>query len=724
MTSRLSALLALLVLAVSATSGEAAGRFACLGIGGGGQMYGVGISPHDPKLMHVSCDMGTFYLSEDGGGTWEMVDGLGMVGITSCRPAYHPREPGTLLMPYYRNQQELRISRDRGRTWKTMCAALPWGNPKGRDKYEVGVIALNYDRLVPDVVYACTAAGLWRSADGGRTFQVCPGIADEALWVHAGVGRTIAASASGVHISQDGGLTWAKRGTGLPAAGMMAFSAASDAAGRTGCCAVYKGSAWWSADGGESFTACDLPKTDYRFVSMPETDPACAWITNFGGDFGAWRTTNGGKSWERVYSPKHEGIAWGWLAQSCGKGFGGRANCITVAPGDRDLAVYVNTAEMFITRDGGKSWTEACSRPVTDPASPKGQPTWRGTGLEVALPTDLVWDPHRKNRAYLIYGDIGFLISTDRGSSWRRSVAGIPGKWVNRMWQLVADPDLDGVLYAACNGQHGTEHDLANLRYEGGVVSSRDGGESWKAISEGLPTKGTVCTSVALDPRSPKEARVLYCVMQNNGVWKSIDGGSSWVRKSEGLGRSDNRNVEQIRMMPDGTLYALVIGRSEKWKFRFGAGGLWRSDDGAETWREVTAGIDLAYPKMFAVNPRDPRHIFIATTQAPSREAAGLWETHDGGVSWKQRLTAKDLGKDLFAYIHSGEVVFHPTNPSLVYYSTKTHGIWISRDAGVTWARLLGVPRLSTGNIAFDPMDPASIYICSVGLWKGPATGY
>src|SRR5690606_16806178 len=70
--------------------GEEAQRFICLGPGGGGQMYGTGISPHDPNLMHVSCDMGTFYVSEDGGEHWWMCNQLEMEGITSTRPGYHP----------------------------------------------------------------------------------------------------------------------------------------------------------------------------------------------------------------------------------------------------------------------------------------------------------------------------------------------------------------------------------------------------------------------------------------------------------------------------------------------------------------------------------------------------------------------------------------------------------------------------------------------------------
>ena len=107
-----------------------------------------------------------------------------------------------------------------------------------------------------------------------------------------------------------------------------------------------------------------------------------------------------------------------------------------------------------------------------------------------------------------------------------------------------------------------------------------------------------------------------------------------------------------------------------------------------------------------------------------AREPAGLWVTTDAGKTWKRKLGRDDLGKHLYGFVHSGQVTFHPTRPEIIYYATKTHGLWITRDGGATWKRLLGIPRLAVGRVIFDPADPDVIYVCSVGLWKGPAVGY
>ena len=62
--------------------------------------------------------------------------------------------------------------------------------------------------------------------------------------------------------------------------------------------------------------------------------------------------------------------------------------------------------------------------------------------------------------------------------------------------------------------------------------------------------------------------------------------------------------------------------------------------------------------------------------------------------------------------------------PLVMYYSTKTHGLWLTGDGGASWKRLGGIPRLAVGRVIFDPDDASVIYVCSVGLWKGPAGGY
>ena len=80
----------LVVVMAAGVSAQEKKRFEMVGISGGGGLFSPTGSPHDKNLCFVSCDMGGFYVSENGGKNWWMVDRFEMGGSTSCRPAFHP----------------------------------------------------------------------------------------------------------------------------------------------------------------------------------------------------------------------------------------------------------------------------------------------------------------------------------------------------------------------------------------------------------------------------------------------------------------------------------------------------------------------------------------------------------------------------------------------------------------------------------------------------------
>ncbi|MGH7967609.1 MAG: hypothetical protein ACREIC_02665, partial [Limisphaerales bacterium] len=61
-----------------------------LGLSGGGGMFSPAISPVDPSMMMLNCDMSAAYLSEDGGHNWRMIHQAQLRSDTRCRPALHP----------------------------------------------------------------------------------------------------------------------------------------------------------------------------------------------------------------------------------------------------------------------------------------------------------------------------------------------------------------------------------------------------------------------------------------------------------------------------------------------------------------------------------------------------------------------------------------------------------------------------------------------------------
>lgn len=720
-------------------------RFECLGIGGGGQMYSIGISPHDKNLMHLACDMGTFYMSEDGGRKWRMIDELQMSGHAfSPKTAYHPRDPNVVYQIHQGGYagQSFRISKDRGKTWEILCNDFPSQKDTARKKKERrfrvdGTPAITIDPEDPDLIFVTTMTGLFRSSNSGKAFARCEDITVGwgVIWpyIMPAVGEakrlSFVGTTEGLYVSEDLGKTWVKKGTGLPE-GMNGMCATTDKDGVVHIYACYKGGVYFSHDSGSTFEkAAGLPDHLFSLITMPKKPHNTVYVSNWVGDFGVWKTTDGGKSWERVFGPYGEvgkRLRRGWIGTEINKGWGGRANSIAVAPTDPKMVAYTNTGELFITRDGGKSWQEHTSNYYGPDQNKieKGRP-WSSTGLEVAMCTNLTFDPFVKDRWYLNYGDICFLVSEDGGKSWRRSVKGIPRGWTNSMYEIAVDPDNKGVIYGGCSRSHNI---IQARRSEGGVVMSTDHGDTWKTICNGLK-KSTSATDIQIDFNSPKDKRTLYCV--TDGVYKSTDGGQSWTKKMKGLGRPGNDIVIKVKLLPDGTLYALVTARPDvnnKWRFPHEGGGIWKSTDGAESWQDITKGMDLAYPVVFTIDPFDQDHIYLATTQGSGREPAGLWETKNGGKKWNLVLDGGKLnklaGRKLYPFLHSNSLTFHPTRKGWVYYTSLTHGVWLTKDGGKTWKRFVGIPRQWIARVVFDPRDPDTVFMCGLGLWKGPAAGF
>jgi photosystem II stability/assembly factor-like uncharacterized protein len=126
-----------------------------IGISGGGAMFTPAISPADPNLMMLNCDMSAAYISEDGGRNWRMIGHTQLHSDTACRPAFHPTDPNII---YASSGGRLKISRDRGKTF------TPIGNLK--DSLG-GEIAINPSDA--KIMLAGSRSGrCWLSRDAGK----------------------------------------------------------------------------------------------------------------------------------------------------------------------------------------------------------------------------------------------------------------------------------------------------------------------------------------------------------------------------------------------------------------------------------------------------------------------------------------------------------------------------------------------------------------------------
>ncbi len=715
-------------------------------------MFAPAISPSDPRLMMVNCDMSAAYLSRDGGESWTMIHCAQLRANTRCRPAFHPTDPRVIYAAS--GWSGLRVSRDGGKHWE------PIGRLPGAPRGEIAIDPGN-----PSFMLVGAGERICRSVDGGITWTRCEGPLGAAIAFH--IDRTsppdrrvcFAGTARGIWRSDDGGTTWSGKTAGLPETELIAFAGGSNTKHNSVnlYCAVpgrsdggrYAGGIYRSTDRGESWTSAmgtglntetkafdrwaHGPVAQYRHLLTTNARPGTVYAFNSNTGIPpphhatVYRSDDAGATWRATFHPdprwKPFNVERDYIVASARQFFQDIPGGVAVCAEDPNHVIAVGSMGFYRTADGGKTWQCGHTRPArgSDPASRKPPPRWRCNGLVVTSTWHHYVDPFQPARHYIAYTDIGFARSLDRGKTWLWWAVETRAPWSNTCYELAFDPKIPGKIWGAFSNVHDIPN--ANIieerhrsRGPGGVCLSVDFGETWKPSNGGMPVAPV--TSVVVDPKSPPGNRILYAGLFGPGLFKSTDDGRTWKAANAGLGTDANRRVCRVHLHPDGTLFALVTARREGGRFAPSGVGLYRSRDGAASWERINISQPLHWPKDFTVDPRDPRIICVGAADAREKKEGGLYRTTDGGSTWK-RLARK--GPEHFgAYLHPGR-------RGWIYMTlcegAPEAGLYLSRDDGATWTPLTGLPFANAQRVSVDPADPDTIYVTTFGgsVWKGPA---
>ena len=721
-----------------------------VGLSGGGGMFTPAVSPADPDLMMLNCDMSAAYLSTDGGRNWRMIHQAQLRSDTRCRPAFHPTDRNII---YASSNGRLRISRDCGHTFE------PIGDLR-RSLY--GEIAINPSD--PKVMLAGTRGGpCCLSRDAGATWTECSGPGGPVLGFHfdrTGEGRTMfAATEQGIWRSSDGGRTWVEKTGGLPSKEIQGFAGGSSAeknAVMLYCTVkskdddgVLTGGVYRSRDRGDTWQPAMGPGINtetrtadqwaygsiaqYKQVLATDARPLTVYAANTSTGFSpphhdtVYRSDDGGENWRDTFfeDPRFEryNVAPNIVTASTGQSYkGGDAPFgMAICNTDPDRLMLVRS-QLQITHNGGETWFNGDTCPAPG-ATPGPGSAWVCNGLVVTTTWHYYIDPFEPNRHYIAYTDIGMARSLDAGNTWIWWDKNSWAPWRNTCYEMAFDPDTPGKVWGAFSNVHDIPNDnIISERHgherPGGVCISRDFAASWQHEASGIPPKPA--TSIVLDPRSPHGSRTLYAGVFDEGVYKSTDDGKSWTLKNDGLGHPLNMRVSRVALHPGGTLFAMICAkRPGPGKPLMSEGvGLYRSADNADTWHKVNASQLFLYPKDFSVHPQDTRKIRVGTCDAKGDDnSGGLYATEDGGRSW-QRI-GREARQTFGGY-------FHPTHEGWIYMTLTEGapgaGLWLTRDHGRTWQPFHALPFSNIQRVVFDPADERRIYVTTFGgsVWRGP----
>ncbi len=354
--------------------------------------------------------------------------------------------------------------------------------------------------------------------------------------------------------------------------------------------------------------------------------------------------------------------------RSIGPAAGGRVSRSCGVPGDPST-YYIGAASggVWKTTDAGITW-----KPIFD-----DQPT-SSIGAVAVAPSDpnvvYVGSGEANIRGNVAPGN-GIYVSTSGGKSWTHA-----WKHAGQIGHIVVHPKNADIAYAAVLGSVFQRYSIGPPVNdpERGVYRTTNGGTTWKKVlshefrvgegfkSDGKGGKGAPhvfhasvgAIDISIDPNNP---RILFAALwqTHRTPWSFTSGG-------------------------DGS-------------------GLYRSEDGGDTWKEIEPGEDSGLPAKpygrigVAIAPSNSQRIY-ALIEA---ENGGLYRSDDGGEKWHLVNAARYLRTRpwYFSTVH-----VDPTNPDVVYCPSLK--LLKSIDAGKSFKQMKGVHHPDHHDLWIDPKNP------------------
>lgn len=292
-----------------------------------------------------------------------------------------------------------------------------------------------------------------------------------------------------------------------------------------------------------------------------------------------------------------------------------------------------------------------------------------------------VWGPHVHR-------------SDDGGRSWAVLEAAphhADDRGLEAIWALAPGPvHTPDVIYAGIE--------------PAGLFVSDDRGTSWQPLS-GLNDHATRQTwqpaggglalhSILVDPR---DANRIYCAISAGGVYRSDDGGVSWQPMNHGV-RTDflpDRYAPTGQCVHKLRLHPLQPERL----YQQNHCGTYRSDDGGETWTEITPGLPSDFGYALALDPTDPDTVFVIPEESSHMRATvegrlRVFRSTDAGQSW-HALTDGLPQEHAYVSILREGMDSDPLEPCGVYLGTSSGHLFASHDRGQSWRLIAGyLPRI------------------------------
>lgn len=658
----------------------------------GGRVTDVIGDPASASKFYVGAASGGVWKTTDGGATFAPIfDGQGSLGIGALAIDPHNSDilyvgtgesnPGAGSTTY--PGDGVWKTSDGGATWQhlgldpTLAIGRIVVDPQNSSNVFVAALGSLYTRTVD--------RGVYRSQDAGLTWTKVLFVSDSAGAVDLAIDpvdprRVFAATwermrvpsqriygglGSGLWRSLDGGTTWTRLASGLPAASTpesrigvaiapsahltvyAIFSRMSDQA----LDGVFR-----STDGGDTWTRQSATNLSGiigaqgfwsgRLFVHP-TNPSEVWADGVG----LARSTNAAGSFTSV-AGLHADHHAQWFFP---------ASPATILKG--------NDGGLYRSTNGGTSWTHFANLPISQFYTVEAHP---------AQPAEL-------------YGGM-----QDNGV--KRTVTGGLSDWSDVIGgdglEVHVDPRSTQVIYAESQF--------------GALSRSTNGGTTFSAATSGLTGRLGWKTPLVIDPASTGTGLTSTVYLGSSMLFRSTNSAGSWTAISGDL-TNGNQGVGSVVF---GTITTIAVAPSNPNTIYIGTddANVWVTQDRGATYTRVNAGLPAIWVTRVAADPVNDA-IAYATFSGYSfdQPLAHVFRTANHGATWT------DIGGGL-PDAPVNDIVVDPSQSSSLYVGTDV-GAFVSRDTGATWAPLgVGIPDGSAvTNLKLLPGAPPTLLAATYG---------
>lgn len=548
------------------------------------------------------------------------------------------------------------MSEDAGQNWRRL----------NFPRHFLGTVrALAFDQTNPESLLAGVNAeqsgfgGVWRSMDGGRSWDLPESIAGasvEALSQWAGDPKVwVAGTHKGVWLSQDGGISWARISQPWNHEMRVITAVAFDPSNRD---VIYAGTPhlpWKTTDGGKTWNSIHegmLDDSDVFSIFVDPEDPrrllasACS---------GIYRSETGGVKWA-----KFNGIPASHR----------RTHVIRRHPGKSNVIYAGTTLGLLRSTDGGGTFKQINNLHILS----------------------MVFHPNKPDVLYM---------AAEQAGLWRSDDGGLTARPVNQ--GFVSRKVLNVTTAGAAQGRGRLYLNTIQDGAAGGVFTSADGGAKWTLVANASRVGDNHLHHLAGHPSDPD---IIFAANQRS-FYRSADGGKSWKSlQLPAQPRGGTVDVSALALMPQdgapggvqvflGTLQGLYRGGASGGPWTLvpvtkadktprvlsistagprivvrTSSALYLSENSGQTWRPLSLLLPTSVVYDIAV-PEDPRHPILLAT------AKGLFASAEQGQRWA-RVTRGIDDSTVSA------VRYQPGGGGIVWL-VRFGELFVSNDFGTTW---------------------------------------